>query len=254
VIASNVYNVDPAISTSALQAGVPSSNIGWFWLATEYLILTILFALTILIQYGVEGLGEYAISILFLGTIGGIYTIDNLYPFESFTPFQIIVPTTTMLAIGMLNFMGYHTLWVRTTNNMPLLIAESPQGKFSPGLWIAWPCSGVESLIIYTITMSLFLKKSGTSWIFKIASFSLGAVVTYLINGFRIATIFMIAADGGNWRYFHDYYGQLYSITWILCYPLIIIGALSIWRMIKYRRLAASQNNLNPQVKGIIQA
>lgn len=66
----------------------------------------------------------------------------------------------------------------------------------------------------------------------------LGVVVTYFINVLRIVTIFVIGINGGDWMAFHNIYGQLYSITWIVSYPLLIIGSQMLWAKIKNRRMA----------------
>jgi exosortase/archaeosortase family protein len=122
-----------------------------------------------------------------------------------------------------------------TYGSMPDLTVTGSQGKARFG--IAWPCSGVESLLIYTVTILLFLKKTDIPWKHRITYFSIGAVVTYLINIFRVVTIFLLAMDYG-WPspqavQFHNYYGMLYSITWIISYPLIIIGSRALWGRIR---------------------
>jgi len=49
-----------------------------------------------------------------------------------------------------------------------------------------------------------------------------------------MVSIFIIGINGGDvWR-FHDYYGSLYSITWIVAYPLIIIAIQTL--LIKLKR------------------
>jgi exosortase/archaeosortase family protein len=66
----------------------------------------------------------------------------------------------------------------------------------------------------------------------------LGVVVTYFINVLRIVTIFVIGINGGDRMAFHDIYGQLYSITWIVSYPLLIMGSQMLWAKIKNRKMA----------------
>jgi len=116
---------------------------------------------------------------------------------------------------------------------MPVLIAWDSQGRYSPPFAIGWPCSGVESLLIYSVTILLFLQKSVIPWKHRIIYFVIGGIVTYFINILRIVTIFVIAINGGDVWTFHDYYGQLYSITWIISYPLIIIGSRALWGIIR---------------------
>ncbi|MGB8779690.1 MAG: exosortase/archaeosortase family protein, partial [Candidatus Bathyarchaeia archaeon] len=173
-----------------------------------------------------------------------VYTINNLYPYGLFTPFQILVPTTTILAAGILNIMGYTTAIANGTNPkqglMPVLTATSSTGQ-SAQYAIAWACSGIDSLLIYSVTILLFLKSSAVPWKQGIVYFIFGAVVTYLINALRIATIFMIGAGGGDINPFHNYYGPLYSISWIISYPLIIIATRVLWTRIVPGRATLNQ-------------
>ncbi|MEM3715236.1 MAG: exosortase/archaeosortase family protein, partial [Nitrososphaeria archaeon] len=103
----------------------------------------------------------------------------------------------------------------------------------------------IDSLIIYSVTILLFLKDSVISWKQRTAYFLIGAAITYFINILRIATIFIIAIDYGatspQVQQFHNYYGPLYSITWITAYPLIIIGTQALWRKIKSRKIPSKK-------------
>jgi len=240
VVAANYCGLNAIIADLAKQNNIPW--VDWILISTEYLVFAVLFCLIILLEYGINGLMDFSISTFFLGTIGVIYTIDNLCPYGRFTPFQIFVPATAALAANVLNLMGYQTSTSVIIDpyygNMPHLTAWDPKNplKFA-GFGIAWPCSGVESLIIYTVTILLFLKKSAIPWKHRIIYFVIGAIVTYSINVLRLVTIFLIAINYGVnspevWL-FHDYYGQLYSITWIISYPLIIIGSRALWSKIR---------------------
>jgi len=164
--------------------------------------------------------------------------------YGSFTPFQIFVPTTATLAARFLNFLGYQT-HLNLSGSMPVLYAHVANSTVGFAAAIAWPCSGVESLIIYTVTILLFLKKSIFSLAQKVTLFAIGAIVTYIINILRIATIFVIAINTGGYytaqaQQFHDYYGQLYSIIWIISYLLIIIGIETLWVRSKNRKISAA--------------
>lgn len=243
VVVANYCGLNAIIADLVKQNNIPW--VDWILISTEYLVFAVLFCLIILLAYGINGLMDFSISAFFLGSIGVIYTIDNLCPYGRFTPFQILVPTTTALAASVLNLMGYQTrtsvITSPTYGSMPRLTAWDPKNPSKLGSFgIAWPCAGVESLVIYTITILLFLKKSAIPWKHKIAYFVIGAMVTYSINVLRIVTIFLIAISCGNnspevWL-FHDYYGQLYSITWIISYPIIIIGSRALWSKIRKGR------------------
>jgi thaumarchaeosortase len=103
----------------------------------------------------------------------------------------------------------------------------------STGFQIVWPCAGVDSLLIYTVVILLFLKKANIPRIHKAIYFVIGAGVTYFINILRIVTMFIIGINKGDVWGFHDFYGQLYSTTWIVCYPLIIIGTRILWSKLR---------------------
>jgi len=235
VLAANNLGLNDAISSFAASYGIVAGN-PQIPLSTEYFVLTMLSVLVMALNYGVQGLSDFSIGSVFLGAIGFIYILDGFYPFGKFTPFQVIVPTTTQLATGILNMLGYTTRVGYIANNptygsmTTLSVTGSTGGTASAA--IGWPCSGIESLIIYTITISLFLRKSAISGWLKLLLFSVGGAVTYFINALRIATIFIIGVDnsasGGVTSpaasLFHNYYGQLYSVTWIILYPVLIIG------------------------------
>ena len=181
---------------------------------------------------------------LFAALVGVLYTIDNVFPYGQFTPFQILVPTTAGLAASVLGVMGYGVVQgVEFGTGMPTLQVTGELGtaKFS----IAWPCAGIESLLIFTAVALLFLKRMNISWKAKIGFFALGAGITYFINLLRIATIFTIGAQYGvessQVQAFHFYYGPLYAMAWIISYPLILLVGQGLW--VKYGK----QKTMKPQ-------
>jgi exosortase/archaeosortase family protein len=223
----------------------------------EFLVFAVFFCLTILLAYGTNILTDFSISILFLGTIGMLFTIDLLYP--GGTPLQVFVPVTATLAASILNLMGYGTIYsirnIPGYGPMPYLEVEGfPRASFG----IAWSCAGVESLLIYTLTILLFLKKTDIPWKHRLVYFAIGAVVTYFINALRIVTLFMIAIQKGSsfivgdydFQRFHNYYGMLYSITWIVVYPLIIIGSRALWGKLRKWKIGMEKTaNFSTQTK-----
>lgn len=243
VVITNFYGLNFMISSLAESSGIEANWAILIPLTTEYFVFAVLFAIVVSLRYRICRMKNFAISTLFLATIGALYAIDDLYPLGRFTPFQIIVPTTATLAANILNLIGYKTSMTVVTHSylgyMPILSVSNPGNPLqNTAFGIAWPCSGVESLLIYTVTILLFLSKSGIRWRYKAIYFAIGAAVTYLINILRIVSIFVISIDtGGGFtvpvQRFHDYYGQLYSITWIISYPLIIIGSRVLWGKIR---------------------
>jgi exosortase/archaeosortase family protein len=159
-----------------------------------------------------------------------------------------MVPTTATLAAKVLNWMGCVTS-LTTVNGMPTIQATGPLGtaQFS----IAWPCAGIESLLIFTAVILLFLQQMKISWKAKTVYFVVGAVITYFINVLRIVTIFSIGMQYGvnsiQVDNFHYYYGPLYSIIWIVTYPLIILAGHGLWRRRKIGKTANNGNLRKPQ-------
>ena len=244
VVLENYVGLNGAISNWFQQNGVE-----FYYsmpIAIEYLVFAVIFGLTALLFFGKKGLAGFSLPALFLALVGIIYTIDNVFPRGEFTPFQLLVPTTANLAANVLNVWGYTTLpGTDIASGMPTLQVSGPLG--SAQFAIAWPCAGIESLLIFTAVALLFLKRMHISWKAKIGFFAVGAAVTYFINVLRIATIFIIAIQSGRLdsdavKMFHFYYGPLYAMAWIVSYPLIILLSVGLWQ--KLRKPQSKQ--LNP--------
>ncbi len=218
--------LNDTIAAASSQMGVAFSES--MPLALEYLVFAAFFCIIAFIWFGKKGLTEFLLPTLFLLLVGSLYIIDNIFPYGQFTPFQLLVPTTASLSEGVLRFMGYATVsGVEFASGMPTLTVSGPVGNAT--FAIAWPCAGIESLLIFTAVALLFLKRMRLSWKAKIGFFALGAAVTYFINILRIAQIFILGMQYGEYsaevNAFHFYYGPLYAMVWIVSYPLIIVAA-----------------------------
>ena len=231
VLLESFFGLDAAISNWATQNGVAFA--GSMTLSFEYLVFSGIFGLTFWLGFGKKGLTGFALPALFAAIVGIIYTIDNIFPYGEFTPFQLLVPTTATLAAGFLGLMGYSVVsGIELVNSMPTLTVIGPLGtaKFA----VAWPCAGIESLLIYTAVVLLFLKRMNISWKAKLSYFAFGVTVAYFINVLRIVTIFTIGMQYGvesdQVQTFHFYYGPLYAMAWIVAYPLVILASQSVWR------------------------
>jgi exosortase/archaeosortase family protein len=260
VVIANYYGLNTIITNLTSQYIAPL-DIGetqkliaasWMPVSFEFLVFAVLFCLVIMLVYGITILTDFSMSILFLGIIGLLFLVDELYPGGKATPLQIFVPITATLAGNILNLMGYGTTYDIVNDYaygpMPfLMVKDFPWAGFE----IAWPCAGVESLLIYTLTVFLFLKKTDIPWKYRIVYFAIGAVVTYVINALRIVTLFMIAIQKGpsfnvgdyDFQRFHNYYGMLYSIIWIVSYPLIIIGSRALWGKIRNWKISMEKTS-----------
>jgi thaumarchaeosortase len=230
VISEYFFGLNAAIASISFQSGITFYNS--MPIAIEYLVFSVLFCLITFFCFGKKGLRGFALPALFAAIVGAIYTIDNIFPYGQFTPFQLLVPTTASLAAFVLRLMGYVVL-PGTENGMPTLQVTGSVGATTT-FSIAWPCAGIESLLIYTAVAALFLQRMPISWKAKIGLFSVGAAVTYCINVLRIASLFIIGTQNFGdinaqpVKDFHFYYGPLFSLAWIVSYPLIIMVSLSL--------------------------
>ena len=245
IIAENYFGLNGAIANLAHKAESPLPSS--MPLAIEYLVFSGMLCLIAFLYFGKKGLIGFALPALFVALIGVLYTIDNVFPYGAFTPFQLLVPTTATLAATTLGWMGYGTV-LGTESGMPTLQVSGALGtaKFA----IAWPCAGIESLLIFTAVALLFLQRIPMSWKAKIGYFAVGAAITYFINVLRIDTIFTIGMQYGETspqvQDFHFYYGPLYSIAWIIFFPLIILLSQMLWHKFKTKK-SASAETMKPQ-------
>jgi thaumarchaeosortase len=247
VAVSNYMGLNGFISGISKQAGIQ-----WFDsmpLSTEYFVFAACFCLTIYLSSGFKGIKDFSVPAVFMGVIGFLYTVDNVFPYGQFTPLQFFVPATTVFAAGILGLIGFNTTMVTkydiSYGNLPFLTSVDPLHPARTATFaIAWPCAGIESFLIFGVVALLFLKRMPISWRAKIGYFAIGAGVTYVINILRIVTIFTIGMNYGEnssqVQQFHFYYGPLYSVAWIVSYPMIIIGSRSLWNRIKNRDTPSS--------------
>jgi len=193
-------------------------------LSVEYVCLSILFLFSALVLYGVKGSANFLVSHSFLFLIGIIYLIDTLYPYGAFTPFQALVPFTTSFASQILNLMGYETSIISEYMGTPAL-ALFKDNRLVCLYGIGWPCAGVQGLLIYTFTVIFFLRDLPLSFRKKAIIYSVGAVGAYIVNAFRIVLIYLVTIEQGSnaAKVFHDIYGGLLSMFWIITYIIIIV-------------------------------
>lgn len=250
VVISKHLGLNNAITEVSRQSGVATWDS--MALSTEYLVFAALFCAIVFLQFGKKGSKDFSVPALFLGTVGVLYTIDNVYPYGRFIPFQLLVPTTATLATSALNLMGYQTSLTTVANMSRLTATDAANPLRTATFDIAWPCAGIESLLIFTVVAFLFLKRMPLTWRGKAVAFTVGATVTYLINVLRIATFYPIGMDYGvnseQVRMFHNYYGPLYSIAWIVAYPLLILGSQMLWRKLTSTRAPAAKEPQPPQL------
>ena len=195
-------------------------------LSFEYLVFTVSFLATTLLAYGKDGLKKFSITLAFIAGISVIYLIDTIYPYGVFKPLQLLALPTAACAAALLDILGYPFIlsFSPGLDSMPIIRTQSAGQMVSIG--IAWPCAGVHSLFLYTLIILLLFKKSNISSFRKLLYFIVGAIGTYSVNVLRIIVYFIIRVNEGLTaaQTFHDVYGELLFVVWILLYILLIVG------------------------------
>lgn len=205
--------------------GVPpisnESFIIFHWpLSYEIMLFSLSMLACISLMYGINAVKRYLISLTILIGTATFYLIDTFFPYTAFYPLQAFVPVTTYTVAALLQLCGYKVI---VLYNSVLYVAGGKH--LIPLIAINWPCAGVQSLLIYSLVVFLFLKNLKITMERKIIYFTIGAVGTFFTNILRIFTFFWLGLNyGANiGMLFHDYYGEIYFLTWLPLYFLIIV-------------------------------
>jgi thaumarchaeosortase len=224
-----VFGWGNIIQALGKTAGVPYLTYSVWYLQTswllsvEILLFTAFSACTAWAFYGKNGLKNFSVALFFLGAIGTFYMLDTFYPYGSLSFLQALVPPTTAAASSFLNALGYHT-WTFAGGTEGLGLGVSGAGVNQYVATISWSCAGIQSLLIYSFVILLFLKGTSITTQRKIIYVIIGAAGTFLVNILRIAAIFMagVASGADSAAIFHVYYGELFFIAWIITYFFIV--------------------------------
>jgi thaumarchaeosortase len=213
----------------ALQIRPDFINESWP-LSVEYLILAVFFISAAWLAYGLGGLKSFSISLSLLAGMGIVYLVDTIWPYGTLKPMQLLTVPTAACATVLLDLLGYNVelrypIFSPEYGSMPLMSVWKGE-KLPITRFIGWPCAGVHSLLLFILITLVFFKKTTIQRDRKIIFFLIGAAGTYLTNVFRIASFFTISIhygeDAGN--VFHNSYGELYFIAWMLLYFVIIMA------------------------------
>lgn len=235
ILAINFLGLDLSLLQFGRDIGIRSvtpENQPWDFLylqwpiSCEYVVFTIFFVSATVLAYKMRGLKYFSISFTLLGGIAVAYMFDTIYPFGVFRPLQAFALPTAAVAAALLDLLGYA---VRLT--FPVYAFESylpslaiSMGGQSASVIIAWACAGVQSLLLYIVIILVFFKKAELSGFRKLAYFIIGLFGTFFVNVLRVISILLIMLDHGHeaGMVFHNTYGEMYSVIWILLYILSI--------------------------------
>jgi exosortase/archaeosortase family protein len=211
-------------------SGAPNESLEFLsyqWpVSCEYIVFTMFFSLAILFAYKLKGLKTLSISLALLAGIGFAYLFDTIFPFGVFKPLAAFAVPTTAVAAALFELLGYSVTMVYPIRSagsaLPSLTVHA--GGETASVAVAWACAGVQSLMLFTLIILVFFKKSDLSAFRKLAYFIIGAFGTFFVNVLRVYSIVMVMLYEGRaaGMDFHDVYGELYAIIWILAYILVI--------------------------------
>jgi thaumarchaeosortase len=231
ILATSFFGLHNAIIALGKVFGVPYVTFGtWFidvsWpIAFEYLIFTALFTLNLLVIYGTENLKRFLISTFFMWSTTIFFMLNTFAPYGTIGVLQAFVPVTTNAAAHVLSGLGYQTAVSTMINGRgPGMMLSITGGSSAYTAIVYWPSAGIQSLIIYTGIMLLFIKDTHYSMKRKVSYFMVGALGTFIVNICRIITIMIIGLRIGRLEasVFHDYYGELFFIAWMTIYLVFI--------------------------------
>jgi len=237
LIEAHMFGLNNTIIEFGRYLGIQEGFLPYHWtLSLEYIIVTISLFLGVLILLNFEGIKQFSVSIFLLGTMGVFYMIDTFRPFASANlstswlpplppwfavSFQDFVPLTSSFVAFILPKINYAVqMVVLKGGGVQMLVEGAPQVFL-----IYWPCAGIHSLFIYTFVILLFLKGSHMSLAGKVVCLVTGAVGTFFVNVLRIVGIIDVFITSGSTagEYFHNYYGELYFLGWIVIYLFALV-------------------------------
>jgi thaumarchaeosortase len=232
VVAISSFGLKDAVTALGKALGVPYRTFGaWFidvsWpIAFEYLIFTASFTLSLLVLYGACNLRRFLISAFFLWSTTAFFLLNTFAPYGTVGVLQAFVPFTTKIVAQVLEVGGWQTSVRAIENGLgPGMVLSIMSESTSYSAVVYWPSAGIQSLIIYTGVMLLFIKDLHYSTVRKVSYFLLGVLGTFVVNVCRIASIMVIGLKIGRLEasMFHDYYGELFFIAWMISYLVILV-------------------------------
>jgi len=251
VLATNFFGLDLTV----LQIGhdvfgilsFTSTNEPWdflhlYWpISCEYIVFAVFFISAVLLAYKVKGLKTLSISLSLLAGMGVAYIFDTIYPFGVFKPLQAFALPTAAVTAALFDLLGYTVRLV-----FPVYAVESylpsltvTMGGKTVSATIAWACAGVQSLFLYLIIILVFFKKADISAFRKLAYFIIGLFGTFFVNVLRVFSIFIVGLNYGQaaGMNFHNTYGEMYSVIWILLY-ILLIGCIQRFMLVERTKYA----------------
>jgi exosortase/archaeosortase family protein len=250
VLATNFFGLDLTVLQIGHDAGIlsfTSTNEPWdflhlYWpVSCEYIVFAVFFISAALLAYKTKGLKTLSISFALLGGIGVAYMFDTVYPFGVFEPLQAFALPTAAVAAALFDLLGYTVRLAFPAYgfdySLPSLTVTV--GGETASVAIAWACAGVQSLLLYVVIILVFFKKADISAFRKLAYFIIGLFGTFFVNVLRVFSIVLIMLNSGSeaGMTFHNTYGEMYSVIWILLF-IMLIGCIQRFMLVERTKFA----------------
>jgi len=216
--------------------------LNWHWpISCEYIVFTVFFVGAVMLAYKTKGLKTLSISLTLLGGIGVAYMFDTIYPFGVFKPLQAFALPTAAVAAALFDLLGYTVRLAFPAYGAEYALPSLTviMGGESASVAIAWACAGVQSLLLYVVIIFVFFKKADISAFRKLAYFIIGLFGTFFVNVLRVFSIVLIMLNSGSeaGTAFHNTYGEMYSVIWILLF-IMLIGCIQRFMLVERARHA----------------
>jgi thaumarchaeosortase len=190
----------------------------------EYIVFSLSSFMFVFAAYGKAGFKAFSISLTFVIGNAVFFFIDTWFPYGAFWPLQLLTQPTAASAAGLLRIMGYRFSYYVMPGFAATPVLTSYMG-LPLSVTIDWPCAGIHSLLLYSLIILFFFKDSGISKLRRVVYFAVGAAGAFGANILRVATYFTVMVNQGSVaaNYFHDTFGELFSIGWLFLYILAVL-------------------------------
>ena len=190
----------------------------WMW---DSIILTIFFISSMSILFGKKWIRICPAGPIFIAGTAVFISLDAFFPYDTLGPLQYVVP-----------YLVKTVAWLVTTFDLGIATAHGNvlflNGDHGPmPLQVFWPSAGVDSIIIFSLIMMVFLLKMNIPRKRKTIYFVLGIIGTIGVNVIRIFLLSVyalkISTNHAEWEGFHSVAGAIMFLPWVFIFLLVVI-------------------------------
>ena len=203
--------------------------LSWTWL-WEYIVVAVSLAGMLASAYTFKALREVVTPIIYFLGMAFILGLDAAFPYQSLGPLTSLASIIVGVIVALIGLSGVKISsnplspmdppWIYSQGNL-LLVGGL---KRSVLLEINWPCTGIMSMLIYTLVLSMLMVKMEAPLKRKALYGMVGALGTFSTNILRIFLIILaVAYTTIDLRVFHESIGEILFIIWIISYLAVVV-------------------------------